>query len=97
MSEQKINSEIEERITELLDGELRETALKFASYLNENQIPLKPDGSPDKKIPFNDCYLCEIRLEQNNWEFHFWFGDYSGEFDEGFTSAIQERVKTCRE
>ncbi|MDR0286186.1 MAG: hypothetical protein LBI03_00520 [Clostridiales bacterium] len=96
MSEEKRNLKREDYIIEHLDGELKETALKFADYLNENQITLKPDGSPDGKIPYKEYYLCEIRIEPNKLEFHFWFGDYSGEFDEGFTSAVQKHIRFCR-
>lgn len=38
MSEQKKYDKIEDGIIEFLDGELKENALKFAAYLNENQL-----------------------------------------------------------
>jgi len=97
MAEQKLNPKIEEKIFELYDGELREVALKFFAYLNENQLTTKPDDTLGGKIPFNECYLCEIRCEEpNKMEFHFWFGDYSGEFDEGSASSVQEHLRFCK-
>jgi hypothetical protein len=55
----------------------------------------KQCGSQSWKIPFNEFYLCEIRLEPNKLVFHFYYGEYSGEFDEGFCSAVQKHVEFC--
>ena len=89
-------NKIENAIAEFLDGEQKENALKLAVYLNENQISLKQSGKTDRKIPFEDCYLCEIRFESQKWIFIFYFGDYDGGFDEGFTKTIQESLQFCK-
>jgi len=87
---------MEDDILELFDGELKETALKFAAYLNVSQLTPKQDGPTDWKIPYKECHLCMIQLEPNSWRFTFFFGDYSGEFDQDFIAAVQENVQTCK-
>ena len=86
---------MEDDILELFDGELKETALKFAAYLNVSQLTPKQDGPTDWKIPYKECHLCMIQLEPNSWRFTFFFGDYSGEFDKIFITAVQNHIKFC--
>ena len=87
---------LENKICELLDGKIKETALKFIDYLSMNQLTVEPAGEGNNyKIPFNGKNLCKIWINSNKIEFHFWFGDYSGEFDKDFTTAVQERVCFC--
>ena len=86
---------MEEVIRRFLDGELKKTALEFSAYLNENQLDVNKSGKTDWKIPYEECYLCEIRFEPKNWEIVFFFGDYSGDFDEGFIKTVQDSVKYC--
>ncbi len=54
MSEQKKYTKIEDAIVELLDGEIKENALKFAAYLNENH--LTPNMSAWGKNTFLNGY-----------------------------------------
>jgi hypothetical protein len=61
MSEQKNYNKTEDAIIELLDGELQENALKFAAYLNENQ--LTPNMSALGYIPFNGHNLGWMKVE----------------------------------
>ena len=96
MSEQKYNK-IEDAITELLDGELQENALKFAAYLDESQ--LTPNMDAWGKIPFNGYNLGWMRVEgKNNWLFEIFdylhFGDFSDE-DEDFTKSVHDHVGIC--
>ena len=95
MSEQKVYPKIENDILELFDGELQENALKFVAYLNANQLTPKQDGPGDWKIPYKEFHLCMIQIESNKWTFTFFFGDYSGEFDEGFITTVQGHVNIC--
>ena len=95
MSEQEKILKIEDDILELFDGGLKETALKFAAYLNENQLTPKQDGPADWKIPYEQYHLCMIQPELNKWTFTFFFGDYSGEFDEDFITTVQEHIQIC--
>ena len=97
MSEQKNYSGIEDAITELLDGELRENALKLAAYLNENQ--LIPNTAAWGYIPFNGYNIGRMTVEEkNNWEFEIFdylhFGDFI-DGDEEFTKAVHDHVNIC--
>ena len=100
MSEQK-QPLMEDVILEIFDGELKETALEFAACLHANGLTPKvwrPEWVQNNycwRIPYEERYLCKIQLEPNKWTFTFFFGDYSGEFDEGFITAVQENVKIC--
>ena len=68
MSVQKEYNKIEDAILELLEGDLQENALNFATYLNENQ--LIPNMSAWGKIPFNGYNLGWMRIEgKNKWLF----------------------------
>jgi len=86
---------IEDDILELFEGELQQAALKFAAYLNANQLTPKNTGLRCWKIPYEDCHLCMIQLEPDNWKFTFFFGDYDGEYGNGFVTTVQEHVKIC--
>lgn len=86
---------IENEINELFDSDLKETALDFITYLNENQLTPKSWCPKCWKIPCKDYYICMIQLERNKWIFTFFFNDYSGEFDERFIKTVQEHVKIC--
>ena len=88
---------LESKIEEYLDGEVKETALKFVDYLNDNQLTALPDTYEKNavKVPYNGKNLCKIWFHPNEIQFHFWFGDYSGAFDEDFKTAVQERVSFC--
>ena len=88
---------LESKIQEYLGGELKETALKFVDYLYNNQLTALLDTYEKNavKVPYNGKNLCKIWFHPNEIHFHFWFGDYSGVFDENFTTAVQERVGFC--
>jgi len=97
MSEQKKYTKIEEAIVENLDGELKETALKFAAYLNENQ--LIPNMAANGKIPFNGYNLGWMIVEKKNeWLFEIFnylkFGEFIDEDDE-FNKIVHEHVGIC--
>ena len=97
MSEQKKYAKIEDAINENLDGELKETALSFSAYLNENQ--LTPNMSKDGKIPFNGYNLGWMRVDgKNKWMFEIFnfldFGDFSDD-DEEFTKTVHDHVNIC--
>jgi AAA+ ATPase superfamily predicted ATPase len=97
MSEQKNYNKIEDAIIENLDGELKETALKFAAYLNENQ--LTPNMSAWGKIPFNGYNLGWMRVEgKNEWLFEIFnylkFGEFN-DGDEEFNKTVHDHVNIC--
>jgi hypothetical protein len=97
MSAQKDYTKIEDAMTELLDGELQENALKLAAYLTENQ--LTANMSAGGKIPFNGHNLGWIRVEgKNEWLFEIFnfldFGDFSDD-DEEFAKAVHDHVNIC--
>ena len=97
MSEQKNYARIEDAINELLDGELRENALKLAAYLNESQ--LTPNMAAWGYIPFNGYNLGWMRVDgKNKWLFEIFdflhFGDFSDDDDE-FTKAVHDHVSIC--
>jgi len=88
---------LESKIQECLSSEVKETALKFVDFLKNNQLTALPDTYEKNavKIPYDGKNLCKIWFHPNEIQFHFWFGDYSGDFDENFKSAVQERVGFC--
>jgi len=97
MSEQKKYNTLTDAITELLDGELQENALKLAAYLNENQ--LIPNISAWGKIPFNRHNIGRMTVEEkNNWEFEIFnfldFAEFTDE-DEEFVKAVYDHVNLC--
>ena len=100
MSEQKNYSKIEDAITELLDGELQENALKFTAYLKENGLTPNMSGQNEWKMLFNQYYLGWIIIESNKWLFEIFdflhFGDFNDEDDE-FNKAVHDHVKICNE
>jgi hypothetical protein len=96
MSEQKKYNRIEDAIIELLDGESRENALKFAAYLDENQ--LAPNMSAWGKFTYNGYNLGHMWIEDGNWMFEIFdylhFGDFL-DADEEFTKAVHDHVAIC--
>ena len=109
MSEQKQYTKIEDAITDLLDGELQKNALKFAAYLNENELspvllPYKMDGGNTIgiKIPYDGHYLGWLLVQTNGeWRFQIFnfldFGKsvHSDEKDEEFKKAVYDHVSIC--
>ena len=88
---------LEDKIHKHLDGELKQTALCFVDYLKENQLTPQPDiyEANAVKIPYDGKNLCKIWFHPGEIHIHFWFGDYSGEFDEAFKEAVQAGVGFC--
>jgi len=102
MSEQKKYNKIEDAIIEHLEGDIKETALKFVAYLYENQLtPKIPDHNPGfhyGKIPYNGYYLGWIVVEPNKWIFEIFNFSHLGEFcddDEEFIAAVYEHIIPC--
>jgi len=97
MSEQKNYAKIEDAINELLEGELKENALKLTDYLNDNQ--LTPNMSADGKIPFNGYNIGWMRVDgKTEWLFEIFdflhFGEFMDE-DAEFTKAVHDHVNIC--
>jgi len=87
---------IEKMIRKHLSGEMKETALDFAAYLNASGLAPKQWFNQDFwRISYQDYYLCGIHLDKNRWQFWFWSGEYSGEFEEAFIKAVHEHVGPC--
>ena len=100
---------VEDAIVEILDDDLRENALLFAAYLNENQLsPISLPYEMDHgktigfKIPYNGHYLGWVLIkEKGEWcvqIFNFLdFGEniHSGERDDEFKKAVYDHVKIC--
>jgi hypothetical protein len=87
---------IKGEILELLDGDLKKSALGFISYLKSKQmIPLQWFGPTYWRIPYEKNYLCGIVLNKNRWRFWFFSGDYNGEFKEEYIKAVQDNVGSC--
>ena len=92
----KASPQIEEEIVELLDGDLRETALEFIAYLRTNNMtPRQWFGPHYWRVPYEKSYLCGIVVDKDRLRFWFFSGDYSGELEEGFTKAVQGGVRPC--
>ena len=97
MSEQNKTLQVEDEIALYLNNDLREPALDFAAYLNANQMTPKLWRAESRTwlIPDKDFNLCMVQFEPNQWKITCFFGDYDGEFDEGFITAVQEHVQIC--
>ena len=90
------NLKIEDKILELLDGELKERALGFADYLNINRLkPQQWFGPNFWRVPYKNKYLCGIVVEKNRWRFWFWKGDYIGIHEETYLKTIHDHVRSC--
>jgi len=100
---------IEDAITDFLEGELQESALKFAAYLNENELsptllPYKMDNGKTigVKIPHDGHYLGWMLVKKSGeWMFQIFnfldFGEsvHGDEKDEEFKKAIHDHVSIC--
>ncbi|MHB0875371.1 MAG: hypothetical protein ACYC5O_04925 [Anaerolineae bacterium] len=94
--QEKAGAQLEEEIRELLEGDLRETALGFVAYLRTNQMtPRQWFGPGYWRIPHGTHYLCSVFMSKDKWRVLFFSGDYEGEFEEGFTKAVQGSVMPC--
>ncbi|MCL2051720.1 MAG: hypothetical protein FWG91_08350 [Lachnospiraceae bacterium] len=88
---------IEDVINEKLDGVLRDAALDFAAYLNNNQ--LTPNMSADGKIRYNGYNLGWMMVDGNDkWLFEIFnylkFGEFSDD-DDDFKNAVYDHVSIC--
>jgi hypothetical protein len=96
MSEDSNAPVIEDVICELLDGDLKETALGCAAYLRANQLtPWQWFGRNYWRIPYEKSYLCGILVNKDEWRFWFFRGDYNGEFAKRFIKTVQDNVNPC--
>jgi hypothetical protein len=94
--QEKVEPLIEDEIIELLEGDLKETALGFVAYLNVNQMtPRQWFGPHYWRIPFEAYYLCSIFMGKDKWRVFFFSGNYEGEFEESFIKAVQDSVVPC--
>ena len=94
MSDQKKYDKIEDAITELPEGEIRENALNFAAHLYDNQ--LTPKMSDWGKFTHNGYHHGHMWIEEKNkWVFEIFdnlhFGDFHDE-DGAFTKAVHDHV-----
>jgi hypothetical protein len=96
MSDQNI-PKIEDEIREFLEGEVQETALEFAAYLNENNMTPQQWFCPTIwKTPYGKYYFFGIFLNQKGkFRIYFYRCDYKGEFDEGFLKPVHDHVRPC--
>ena len=96
MEKENTGPQIEEEILVFLDGDLKDTALKFAAYLRANQMaPRQWFGPSYWRIPYGDYYLCCIMVNKDKWRVFFFSGEYDGEFEQGFIKAVQDNVRPC--
>lgn len=107
MSEQKKFTKIEDAIVEYLDGDLKETALQLATYLNESAdlslvlLPWELDKGKTIafKIRHDEHYIGWILIKDNGeWLFDNFNFSHLGEFcddDEEFTAAVYEHINPC--
>lgn len=96
MSDQTI-PKIEDEIRELLDGEVKETALGFVTYLKDHNMTPQQWFCPTIwRVPYRENYLCGIFMNQTGkFRIYFFKGDYSGVFEERFIKAVHDNVKPC--
>lgn len=94
--QEEISPQIEDEINELLEGDLKETALGFTAYLRTNEMTPRQWFGPNYwRIPFGEYYLCSILINRNKWRVFFFSGAYEGELEQGFIKAVQDSVMPC--
>ena len=87
---------IDKMIRKHLNGETKETALGFIAYLNANEMTPKQWFNSDFwRIPYENHYLCGMKLYKDGWVFWFWSGDYSGAPGDELIQFVQENVTAC--
>lgn len=95
----KIKPQIEEIIPELLDGELKTTALEFAAYLRAKKLTPQYSSVNSWKISYKGKCVCYIKMsskmEKNIWRVVFYLDKYNREFSEGFKKAVQDNLQPC--
>ena len=97
MSETKKCLTFECLIEQRLSGDMKDVALNIANYLNENQLtPVQSGEQYCWKVPYNGkCIMGMWVGEDNNLDVHFWYLDFSGEFDANSALIVQERTACC--
>ncbi|MCL2404605.1 MAG: hypothetical protein FWC92_03550 [Defluviitaleaceae bacterium] len=89
----------EEIIHELLDGEVKETALEFVAYLRANKLTPRYSSVNSWNITYKGKMLCYIKIiiktGKNTWNIAFRLEKFGHEFSDGFKKAIQENLKPC--
>ena len=94
--QERTGPQIEAEILELLEGDMKETALEFVAYLRANQMtPQQWFGPTYWRIPYERDFLCSILMSKDRWRVFFFSGNYSGEFCEEFVTAVQNSVMSC--
>jgi hypothetical protein len=94
--QEKVDPQIEEEILELLEGDVKETALGFVAYLKANHMtPRQWFGPYYWRIPYEQFYLCSLFIEKDRWRVFFFTGDYAGELEEDLVKTIQDKVMPC--
>ena len=96
MAEQT-NATIADVIRENLAGESQEGAVQFITSLNEDGFtPSMWWGNKTCwKIASDGINIAMIQFDPQLWRFTFFFGEYSGDFDDDFTVSVQDHVKFC--
>lgn len=95
----KAKPQIEEIIPELLDGELKETALEFVAYLRAKKHTPRYSSINSWRISHKGKCVCYIKMShkmvKNIWCVVFYLDEYKYEFSEGFKKAVQDNLKPC--
>lgn len=95
----KMKPQIEEIVPELLDGELRETALGFVAYLRAKKHTPQYSSTNSWKISYQGKCVCYIKMShkmiRNIWRVAFYLDEYDHEFSEGFNKTVQDNLKPC--
>jgi len=97
---EKTTQKIEDAIQKLPAGSLRNNALSFATFLNnESFVPVKCPWTEGKwKIKFGNYYLGCINISSKSWSyenFNFLQFDEFIDDDQEFNALIHKHVKTC--
>lgn len=95
----KIKPQIEAIIPELLDGELKATALEFVAYLRAKKLTPRYSSGNSWRISHKGKCVCYIKMsnkmEKDIWRVVFYLDQYNREFSEGFKKAVQDSLKPC--
>ena len=95
----KIKPKPEEMILELLDGEVKETALEFVAYLRANKLTPRYSSVNSWNVSYKGKMLCYIKIidrtEKSTWNIAFRLEEFNREFSKRFKKAIQENLKPC--
>jgi len=90
--QKKVKPKVEDRVNELLDGDIREAALGFVAWVRENKMTPGYASMDSWKTSYRNKGLFYIRLDADTWTVNFTFFDIGEIADYIVGEDLQEFV-----